>query len=181
MDNLSDNEIELMDEILVINFNEGRSPVNYPDADYSKKLNVPKDTFRFAFNSMCKFGKEFGILKAYQFDDDSYEIVSFEKYNCKKFIDNGGFKRYFEKQITSQATNDKGFSHNIIGDNFQGNTIIYGDKNANQPKIHVDNSKNKGSQNKIGSILTKYWWAFVVPLLVVLAGLAIEYKWFAKK
>ena len=39
--------------------------------------------------------------------------------------------------------------------------------------------KTKDTQhNAIVTILKKYWWAFIVPLLVAIAASAIEHKWF---
>ena len=95
--------------------------------------------------------------------------------------------------LQSQAANDKGFNHNIIGDNFQGNTIFIGDGNVNHSQHHLGNSQtniveqpinhSKKDKNKsaIISLLIKYWWAFVVPTLGALLVLAIEYNWFVNK
>lgn len=95
--------------------------------------------------------------------------------------------------LQSQITSDRGFSHNIIGDNFQGNTIFVGDNSNDKSDFSIGKSQTsiieqpitpviKNDKAKIFiSILEKYWWALVVPTIVGLVILAIEYNWFLKK
>jgi hypothetical protein len=86
------------------------------------------------------------------------------------------------KQMQSETIPNKGFSGNVIGDNFSGNTIIIGEKNEIKAKSSVDNSRtfenNPKEKKGIFDLFKKWWWAFVVPIIAGLILIAIEYKLF---
>ena len=84
--------------------------------------------------------------------------------------------------------------HDLSNSTISNSTVILGNKNINQPYSPIDNlniteikktinsaKEEKKQQNKIISLLLKYWWAIIIPTLVALLSLMIEYNWFAKK
>ena len=185
MTKLSDREIDLMDKLLVLK----RDFKNYFLSDIAKsKLGIDNQELQFLVDKIIDFNDIYE--KIVHPMDKGQNFQSFELcFETTRFIDNGGFKHFFNKQNPANT----GFSSNIIGDNFSHNTIIIGDNAVNQPNSQIDNSEkssisqtinlseNEGKQNKFISILLKYWWAYVIPTLVGLTILAIEYKWFVKK
>jgi hypothetical protein len=86
------------------------------------------------------------------------------------------------KQMQSQSKTNNEFSGNVIGDNFTGNTIIIGDKNKVKAKASVDNSRtveiNPLEKRGNFELLKKWWWAFILPIIVGLILLALEYNLF---
>lgn len=69
--------------------------------------------------------------------------------------------------------------------NAENLAIINGDNNGDIRQETKSSNKiitttiNEKEQWSIKSIVTKYWWAFIVPIIVGVILLAIEQKWFA--
>jgi hypothetical protein len=86
--------------------------------------------------------------------------------------------------VKSNAPIYKGFSGNVIGNNFSGNKIIIGDEKLNQStnkttNLNVNNhAPEKKGKSTVIKFLSKFWWAVVIPLILILAGIIIEYYFF---
>ena len=97
-------------------------------------------------------------------------------------LNNFGSYSSFSK---SQTTTNKGFSHNTIGDNFQGNTIIIGENIHSQTSSHIDNVvKSSTTQNIIAKTDNKTKKRSLLEILSwivgIFAGLALLYEFVLK-
>ena len=91
-------------------------------------------------------------------------------------------------RTSSKSPISRGFSGNIIGDNFSGNTIIIGDKNenksiseySNNQKQRIFTTPGKSKKTSFFKFIAKYWWALIIPIIAGIVLLLIEYIFFVR-
>ena len=94
----------------------------------------------------------------------------------------------FTTRTSSNTQINRGFSGNIIGDNFSGNTIIIGDKNenksiseySNNQKQRIFTTPGKSKTTSFFKFIAKYWWALIIPIIAGIVLLLIEYIFFVR-
>ena len=93
-------QIELFDKIFnyYFEYHFRNSPKDQPNRAFiAKWINDDFDMARDAINFVCEFGQQSNLLQAYQSGYGDWEILEMFKMNSKNFIEQGGFKNYFEK------------------------------------------------------------------------------------
>lgn len=111
-------------------------------------------------------------------DDTTYQINISER-----------FSKSLEDQLNSWKEEQEKINRPLITENYTNSNIIknsliqesqlqFESENAKQIKRAHTNQPNANETNNILNFLKKYWWAFLLPLLLIVIGLFIEYRYF---
>ncbi len=161
-------QIDLIDKLflIVLRPNKGLKPG--PELT-RKELQVPKDLFKFLYNTMCEIGHKEEILIARQFGYGDYDVVRIDYIKSKLFIDEGGFKGYFERENSSQRV-------------FSDTTIINNSGNIENLVQNVKSVSANGSitQNISKPIIPKstksYWLKIIYWIATICLALIAIYS-----
>jgi hypothetical protein len=129
---LTETDISKMDEALSIILDKGRL-VNVHVIQ--KELSIDKKNAKFILNKVCEFGHNLEILISQKFSDGDHSIVRIKKAELTRFIDSGGFQKYFtpKNPINTRQT--------VIHSSGDGAIITTGD----YAKISAEINVSKGN------------------------------------
>ncbi|MFC4740240.1 hypothetical protein ACFO3U_09575 [Flavobacterium ponti] len=175
MTELNNKEIYKLDEILIfLNSNKGYGYENYFLAE---KFEVSLHQFNFLYDKIVEFSlNEFSIGNVVD-RGKSYAKIECN-YLTDRFIQSGGFKKYYSLKKEKELQQNQSQINNI----FNGSII--------NSKIEIDNSSNKNNdesitknfekngENKFLGFLSKFWWQILIPFALLVVGLLIENYYF---
>ena len=163
----SQDEIAKLDKILLFLYeNEG---YRIDDSFAAKKLGIDKDEYNFLCLSIVDFSDS--EEKIGDIMDAGSKMRSLRlEYEAKRFIDNGGFKGYFDRQIEQmEKSTSKTEIHN-------GDRINIGDINHSDLQLNISSQKNsKQSKNPQTADKEQSWYTspFVRWVIGAITALAI--------
>ena len=109
-------------------------------------------------------------------ETSTYRIKTSQKFSKTLLEQLNNWKN--EKQQKSQPNIVENYTNsNVIkGSAIQESQLQFESENAKQSNTAHTNQPNANEPNEIMKFILKFWWAFLIPLLIVL----IEHKWIAK-
>ena len=140
----------------------------YNDKESEVSENEVKSAFIIADNYLKDFPKP------YENQNDRYHTNNYTPI----FLMEGGFQALWEEYNTPVKT-DSPYQTNI--NNLQGNLIQGSDFRNSENNQSVTNTPalKEKQHNAIVTFILKFWWAVLLPLIIGVTLLAIEYNWFA--
>jgi hypothetical protein len=109
-------------------------------------------------------------------ETSTYRIKTSQKFSKTLLEQLNNWKN--EQQQKSQPNIVENYTNsNVIkGSAIQESQLQFESENAKQSNTAHTNQPNANEPNEIMKFILKFWWAFLIPLLIVL----IEHKWIAK-
>ncbi len=161
-------KIDLFDKILKyyfehhINRTENKNPT---PTLFSKMFNIDTETAIYRDDEVLKNGKELGVLNAKKMGYGKYYLVKMHKIQTEYFINQGGFKKYFEEK-----NNDKNNPSKIhIGDIISNVNQLNKNEINNSSDFVLKPGYSKNKPNKFNTILT------IIGIIIAIIGVYFAY------
>lgn len=122
--------------------------------------------------------REFGIVESKNSPSTNIKIYKLKpqhyNVNLGKQFDN-----WLIRQVKNTQTNivENYTNSNVIkGSTIQESQLQFESENAKQSKTTPTNHPNANEPNEIIEFIKKFWWAIIIPILLLI----VEHKWIAK-
>ena len=109
-------------------------------------------------------------------DQSTYKIKTSEKFS-KTLLEQLNRWKTDQEQNNVPKIIENYTNSNIIKDSsFQESQLQFESENAKQSKTTPTNHPNANEPNEIIEFIKKFWWAIIIPILLLI----VEHKWIAK-
>lgn len=137
------------------------------DGMYALHKDIPEDERKIA-NKLISYGLIIETRPhSYRITKDGYRVceIGFDKWN--------ELKNNPIQPIVENYTNSNVIKNSTIQD-----SDLHFDSSANKVKNAPAAHPNQNEDSKIIDIIKKYWWFIIIPVIVGIILLKIEYGWF---
>lgn len=173
----SDYEISKLDNILsFLNATKGHQ---YSKTYLAEYFLIEVAEYEFYYNKIIEFSlNEFSIANILD-RRSTYSTIECN-FSTERFIKSGGFKEYFRlKKEKSDLNQYKSINNNYFdGTIKKSNIVIDNSINKSTQNIYPNKVESNKVVNGIKNVFVKYWWGFLIPLILIIIGLIIENLFF---
>ena len=109
-------------------------------------------------------------------DQSTYKIKTSQKFSKTLLEQLNNWKNEQQQKSQPNIVENYANSNVIKNSSIQESQLQFESENAKQSNVAPTSQPNANEPNEIMKFILKFWWAFLIPLLIVL----IEHKWIAK-